>query len=405
MTTAQVGYTPVYRWVKQVLGDTHTTVVATVAWAVLCLLLAQRVTSAALARALPAAHAGSGRSCLRRVRRWWGGPAFNQATISPALIRLALALLTADHPVVVALDTPRLGPWEVWLAGIVVAGRTLPIGWAVIPYPWPKGRFRTTTLALIQQLQPAFPAGVRWTLVADRGFPSAVLFAQLRKGGTDFSVRLRLSDWVTVRGVYATVANHLGARRLIDGQRTVAVMGRGRSDQPLVPGWVVVSTAVAPPPQHKQNPGTARERAKRAKAPALHRAHKQGRKTTPPSAVAQRYAQTWILFTTAPTVTQAVAEYAGRMSIEATYRDWHHHWAVRAAVVGLPTEAMVARLIGVVCLAYTVQMHLGQRVSTTPVGQQRRAPWTVSDRVSWFWCGQRLFGDPGYDWSGWLVQK
>jgi hypothetical protein len=246
---------------------------------------------------------------------------------------------------------------------------------------------------------------VRWTLVADRGFPSAVLFAQLRKGGTDFSVRLRLSDWVTVRGVYATVANHLGARRLIDGQRTVAVMGRGRSDQPLVPGWVVVSTAVAPPPQHKQNPGTARERAKRAKAQAQHRAHKQGRKTTPPSAVAQRYAQTWILFTTAPTVTQAVAEYAGRMSIEETYRDWHHHWAVRAAVVGLPTEAMVARLIGVVCLAYTVQMHLGQRVSTAPVGQQRRAQWTVSDRVSWFWCGQRLFGDPGYDWSGWLVQQ
>jgi hypothetical protein len=405
MTTAQVGYTPVYRWVKQVLGDTHTTVVATVAWAVLCLLVAQRVTSAALARALPAEQAGSGRSCLRRVRRWWSGPALDQATVSPALIRLALALLPVDHPVVVALDTTRLGPWEVWLAGIVVAGRTLPIGWAVIPYPWPKGRFRTTTLALLQQLQPAFPAGVRWTLVADRGFPSAALFAQLHQGGTDFSVRLRLSDWVTVGGVYATVANHLEARRLRDGQRTAAVMGHGRADQPRVPGWVVVSTAVAPPPPHKQNPGTARERAKRAKAQAQHRAHKQGRKTTPPSAVAQRYAQTWILFTTAPTVAQAVTEYAGRMSIEETYRDWHHHWAVRAAVIALPTEAMVARLIGVVCLAYTVQMHLGQHVSTAPVGQQRRAQWTVSDRVSWFWCGQRLFGDPGYDWSGWLAQQ
>ena len=39
----------------------------------------------------------------------------------------------------------RLGPWEVWLVGLVAAGRTRPIGWAVIPYPWPKGRFRTTT--------------------------------------------------------------------------------------------------------------------------------------------------------------------------------------------------------------------------------------------------------------------
>ena len=121
--------------------------------------------------------------------------------------------------------------------------------------------------------------------------------------------------------------------------------------------------------------------------------------------MAQRYAQTWGLFPTAPTVVQAVAEYAGRMAIEATYRDWHHHWAVRTAVVDLPTEAMVTRLIGIVCLAYTVQMHLGQRVSTDPVGQQRRAQWTVTDRVSWFWCGQRLFDDPGYDWIAWLGRQ
>jgi hypothetical protein len=93
------------------------------------------------------------------------------------------------------------------------------------------------------------------------------------------------------------------------------------------------------------------------------------------------------------------------MSSEETSRDWHHHWAVRAAVLDLPTEAMGARLIGVVCLAYTVQMHLGQRVSTAPGGQQRRAQWTGSDRVSWCWCGQRLFGDPGDDWSCWRAQQ
>ena len=243
MPTAPVGYTPVQRWGKHGLGPPHTPVVVTIAWAVRCLLVAQRVTSAALARAKPAEHAGSGRSCLRRVRRWWRGPALDQATISPALIRLALTLVEAGQPVV-ALDTTRLGPWEVWLAGIVVAGRTLPIGWAVIPYPWPKGRFRATTLALLQQLQQAFPAGVRWTLVADRGFPSAMLFAQLRQGGTDFSVRLRLSDWVTVAGVYAMVATHLERGRLVEGQRTATAMGRGRPDQPWVSGWIVVSTAV-----------------------------------------------------------------------------------------------------------------------------------------------------------------
>jgi hypothetical protein len=68
--------------------------------------------------------------------------------------------------------------------------------------------------------------------------------------------------------------------------------------------------------------------------------------------------------------------------------------------VKLSTAAMVDRLIGVVCLTYTLQMHLGQRVSVAPRGQQRRVQWTVTDRVSWFWGGQWLFDDPGYEWMG-----
>ena len=405
MTTAAVGYEPVYAWVKQVLGVAHRTVGRTVAWAVLCVVVAQRVTPAALARALPHEQAGSGRSCLRRVRRWWQGPALEQVEISPLLIRQALRVQSTSQPVVVAMDTTRVGPWEVWLAGIVVGGRTLPIGWAVIPYPWPKGRYRATTLALVTQLQAAFPPGVRWRLVADRGFPSAALFAQLRAGGTDFSVRLRLSDWVRVAGVYAKVLDHLAAGRLRVGHRSAATVGHGQPTHPLVRGWVVVSAAVAAPPPHKQNPGTRRERLVRARRHARHRQHKRGRKTTPPSAPAQRYAQTWVLFTTAPTKTQAVREYACRMAIEETYRDWHHHWAVRAATVSLPTEAMVTRLIGIVCLAYTLQMLVGYQVSRTPDAQRRRAQWTVTGRISWFWCGQRVFTDPGYDWSAWLTQQ
>jgi hypothetical protein len=34
---------------------------------------------------------------------------------------------------------------------------------------------------------------------------------------------------------------------------------------------------------------------------------------------------------------------------------------------------------------------MDQRVSVDPTGQQRRQQWTVTDRVSWFWCAQRLF--------------
>jgi hypothetical protein len=397
MTASAVGYEQVRAWVEIMLGKTHATVVRTTAWMVLCVLMAQRVTAAALARALPADQAGSGRARLTRVRRWWTGPPLEQTIVSPRLIQAALMLLASGQPVVVALDTTRLGPWEVWLAGIVVQGRTVPIGWAVILYPWPKGRFRTTTVALIQQLQGSFPPGVSWSVVADRGFPSAALCAQLRQAGTAFSVRLRLNVWVTVAGVYAMGAEPLEAGRLVVGQRTAATMGDGQRDQPLVSAWIAVSAAVVVPPQHKQNPGTARERLKRATARAKQRARKYGRHTTPPSATARRYAQTWVLFTTAPTVAHAVAEYAQRMAIEETFRDWHSGWGVRAGVVALPTERMVDRLIGMIGLTYSLQMSLGQRLSADPLGQRRRAQWTVTDRVSWFWCGQRLFDDPGYD--------
>jgi hypothetical protein len=405
LTATRVGYGRVLGWVKPVLGATHATTIVVVAWAVLSLLVAQQVTPAALARALPAEQVGSGRSCLRRVRRWWGGPPLDQTAVSPQLIQQALALLPPGQAVLVALDTTRLGPWEVWLAGIVLGGRTLPVGWAVCPYPWPKGRFRATTLALLQRLHAAVPPGVRWALVADRGFPSAALFAQLRQGGTAWSVRLRLSDWVTVAGVYAPVREHLEAGRLATGQRTPATMGRGTRAQPLAPAAIVVSDAAVPLPKHQRNPGTAKERAARAKAHAQHRKHKRGRKTKAPSAAAQRYAQTWVLFTTAATVEQAVEEYAGRMSIEETYRDWHSGWGVRAAVATLPSEAMVERLLGVVCLTYLLQMQLGQRLSADPAGRRRRAQWTVTDRVSWFWYGQQLFHDPGYDWSPWLDRQ
>jgi hypothetical protein len=405
MTPAAVGYESVYAWVKQGIGRTHRTVGGTVAWAVLCMVVAQRVTPAALARALPYEQAGSGRSCLRRVRRWWQGPAWAQAEMSPQVIRQALRVPPSAQAVVVAMDTTRVGPWEVGLAGIVVGGRSLPIGWAGIPYPWPKGHYRATTLALITQLQAAFPPGVRWSVVAARGFPSAALFAQLRAGGTDCSIRLRLNDWVRIAGVYAKVREHLAAGRLRVGQRTAATVGNGQSTQPLVRGWVVVSAAVAPPPPHKQNPGTQRERLTRARRHARHRQHKRGRKTTPPSALAQRYAQTWVLFATAPTKAQAVREYACRMASEETFRDWHHHWAVRTAPVSLPTEAMVTRLIGTVCRAYTLQLLVGSQVGRTPTSQRRRAQWTVTGRSSWFWCGHRVFTDPGYDWSSWLTQQ
>jgi hypothetical protein len=135
MTASQIGYEPVRAWSKRLLGAAHTTAVATVAWAVLCLLAAQRATPAALARALPAEQAGTGRSCLR----WWAGPPLDQAAVSAGLVRQALAMLAAGQPVVVALDTTRLGGWEVWLAGWSSPAARCPSAGPSSPTPGPRG--------------------------------------------------------------------------------------------------------------------------------------------------------------------------------------------------------------------------------------------------------------------------
>jgi len=156
-----------------------------------------------------------------------------------------------------------------------------------------------------------------------------------------------------------------------------------------------VSTPGATRPTHPQHPGTARER---ATAPAQHRAHQPGRQTKPPRAAAQREAQTWVLCTPTPTGAQAVADDAQRLASAATCRAWHSGWGGRAAVVDRPTAAMVDRLRGGVCLAASFQMHLGQRRSEDPRGQQRRGQWTVTARVRWFWWGPRLCNAPGDAW-------
>lgn len=404
MTASQVGYDNVLGWVKGMLAGSHRTVISTVGWIVLSVLVAQRLTPAALARAIPAEEEGSGRNRLRRVKRWWAGPALDLGTVVPRLIGLALRLLPTDRQVLVAVDTTRTGRWEIWQAGIVFAGRTLPVAWAVVPYPWPKGRFRETTLALVRQLQDSFPTGLAWVFVADRGFPSVELFVRLLERETGWTVRLRLGDWLTVAGVYSIVLEHLEAGRLRVGERIAASIGKGTRRKPYVEGWVVVNEGLAPVPPHKRNAGTVRERAHRAAKRALREKYK-GRQRSVRSEAAKKYNQTWVLFTTAATVELAVAQYAARMGIEQTFRDWHHYWELRQVAMELSSEMAVCRLVGVVSLAYCLQMQLGWRLSQDTVGQRRWQQWTATDRLSLFWAARQVFDDPGYDWRGWLAEQ
>jgi hypothetical protein len=291
MTALTIDYESQVEWVKGYLVNEHAASVKKTAWAVGWVLAAQSLTPADMARALPMEESGSGRSRLRRIQRW------RQGSISPQvrgqLVKTALALAGAGDPIVVALDTTRTGRWELFVAGIVFEHRVLPVAWAVIPYPWPRGSFRQTVLRLIEALRDAFPKGVQWMLVADQGFSSTPLFAAL--SGIGFTIRLRLSDWVRVDGVYAQVKHHLEQGRLREGVWHSAIIGRGSKQCPATWGAIAVSSRISEPPKHKRNPGTDKERQARARAKAK---HDKDRRPRPPSEVARKYSQTWVLFTT-----------------------------------------------------------------------------------------------------------
>src|SRR5215204_3806875 len=110
-------------------------------------------------------------------------------------LRAAVALVAPEGPGAtaglrhLALDSVRCGPWEVFTLGLVWQGRVLPVGWAVLPYPWPKRQFTPTVCALVRQVAQAWPAATPAPhLVADRAFPSRRLFGTLQAVGWGWTI-------------------------------------------------------------------------------------------------------------------------------------------------------------------------------------------------------------------------
>jgi len=102
MTATEVGYEQVRAWVKARVKQTHATVVQTIAWAVLCVLVAQRVTPAALARALPAEHAG----------QWAGTTDAGTPMVDRTVVDQAVVQSAADY-----WRVALLSPWQAVVVG------------------------------------------------------------------------------------------------------------------------------------------------------------------------------------------------------------------------------------------------------------------------------------------------
>jgi Transposase DDE domain len=399
-------YPLVLLWVQALRCCPHRTGQQALASLVTALLTAQSLQRTALMRALVSPRAVPARQRYRRVARLWDSQWLSPAWLTPALVRAAVALVVAaggGGTVRLALDSVRCGQWEVFTLGVVWHGRVLVVGWAVLPYPWPKGQFTPTVGALLEQVGAVWPPGGAVHLVADRAFGSYAFFRTLERLGWTWTVRLQARHWVTVGGVRQQTRALVGQVSEGHWRAWAGTYGQGKG---AVAGTVVIGRGLHVLPAHQANPGSLRHRAARAARRVQHAASKHG-------AAASAYESWVLLFTTAPTPVAARNAYRQRWPIEGTYRDaqsgWdgQHGWGLDRGVPALATPEAVSRLVGLWALGVLVQSWVGDQVgrpTAPPLVQQTAAQWTTTGRLSVWARGRLALTDSSGALGAWLEE-
>lgn len=369
----------------------HATARRALAHQVTAVLLAQSLRPAPRMRALLSGITVPARQRFRRAARALVRASLSSPRLTAVLVQAVLTLFGLPRAgLLLALDGVRCGGWEVLVLGVVCQSRVLPVGWAVLPYPWPRGRFTPLTCDLVRQVAAALPPGVRVHLVADRGFPSTRLFRTLQAVGWGWTVRVSARRTVSVAGYQGVVRGLLQAQA--PGSWT-AQEGSYALGTRAVPGLLVVGRPGPPVlPPHQRGPASRRRRALRQARrvehiSSKHRGPDAARETDP-----------WVvLFTTLATAPQALRTYRRRWAIESSFRDakggWdgQHGWDLEPAVARQTSAAAVGGLIGLWALSTLVQTWLGSQVcrGSGPVRCTSRQ-WTTTQRVSVWARGQLL---------------
>jgi len=405
-------YPLVVQWLQALGGPAHVTAQHALAQLVPALLVGQSLRSTALMRALLSLEGGSARQGYRRVARAWTRPWLSPAWLTPRLVRAAVALVPAEGPGPtagrrhVALDSVRWGRWEVFTLGLVWHRRVLPVGWAVLPYPWPKRQFTPTVCALVRQVAQAWPpATPPPDLLGDRAFPSRRLFQTLHAVAWGYSVRLRAKSWVTGAGRAQWVRALLATAQVGRWTTDAATYGSGPE---AIPGTLVIGRGLPVLPWHQANAGSARHRAAPHCKRQPHRATKH-RRARPDAAAAT---DAWVvLFTTHHSWQAATASYRRRWAIEGSSRDAQsggdgpHGWDLEGVLARLPTPAQVERVVGLWALGALLQTWAGVQVSlpSTPASVRGGVrQWTTTGRLSVWAAGQLARTEPSGRLRAWL---
>ena len=285
------------------------------------------------------------------------------------------------------------------------------MGWAVLPYPWPKGRFTPTVCALLRQVAASWPADVGAHLVADRAFPSHALFSTLRTVGWGWTLRLRARHWVTVGG------QAQWARALLAGATVgawTAYAGTYGSGPNAIPGHLVVGRGLVVLPAHQRTEGSLRQRAKQFARRQQHVASKHAGHAPDASVETDRWV---ILFTSHPgpaatCVPAATGSDRRRWSTESSYRDaqggWdgQHGWDLEPVLTRARDAAHVERVVGLWALGTLLQTWVGQQLSLPTVPAPVAAvvaQWTTTGRLSVWARGQFALQDRSGHLREWLI--
>jgi hypothetical protein len=407
MLSPETVYPLLLAWVQALAVAPQPAAATALAQRLTALLLGQSLAPASLMRALVSAPGVPARQRYRRVARTWSCRWLTAAWLTPLLLRAVLALLRPPGQVYVVLDSVRCGRWEIFTLGVVWHRRVLLVGWALLPYPWPTGRFTPLVCALLQQLDAAWPADQpKPHLLADRGFPSHTFFATLRRLGWDFTVRLRTKLTVTRAGQRLSL-RQLQQEALPERWTEWWVQYGGKG--PLT--RLVLGQGLSVRPWHQRDAGSTRARQYRAARRVHDLRDKHPRRQQPSTAPeTDRWVQ---LLTTASSRWAAVRAYSLRYATEGTYRDgqsgWdgRHGWDLEPTVAAQADAAVVERIIGLWTLGLLAQSWVGDQIGqpTAPAAvQQVVASWTTTGRLSLWARGRLAF----QDWSGqlanWLPQ-
>lgn len=280
------------------------------------------LTLCALSRAMPLDEREKARS--KRLYRLLRNTHLDGAEMTPLLVRLALGP-DPEGWVPIVVDQTTIQQTPTLMAGVRVAGRTLPV--AFVSYEYAKLRKSQNTLevALLVLVAASLPPGCKPLFVMDRGYARVALLIELRKLGIPYLIRGRKGTLVRLQGKRLS----LGRVPYRQGQASRHCQVPYQAKQGELIDLVVFHDP------HFQEPWYL---------------------LVPPESAG------WF-----PTE-EVVALYRQRMHIELTFRDWKTHLGVR----GLRLEVDVAPRLGRLLLALTVAYALAVLLGACRAGQRVR---------------------------------